>query len=43
MSENQHRYSHSIVPGGFEVMSSTTRFTPDTSLVIRFEILASRS
>src|SRR5207249_11083000 len=25
-------YSHSIVPGGFDVMSNTTRLTPFTSL-----------
>ena len=36
-------YSHSMVPGGFDVTSSTTRFTPATSLVIRFEIRASTS
>src|SRR3989338_6461615 len=33
-------YSHSIVPGGLEVMSYTTRLIPLTSLVIRLEILA---
>src|SRR5437588_1410974 len=32
------RYSHSIVPGGFEVMSYTTRFTPFTSFTMRFEM-----
>ena len=37
------RYSHSMVPGGLLVTSSTTRLTPSTSLVIRLEILASRS
>lgn len=31
-------YSHSMVAGGFEEMSYTTRFTPSTSLMIRFEI-----
>src|SRR5690606_23972981 len=36
-------YSHSIVPGGFEVMSYTTRLMPRTSLVIRDETRASRS
>ena len=36
-------YSHSIVPGGFVVMSYTTRFTPGTSLMIRFEIVPSTS
>lgn len=33
-------YSHSIVPGGFDVTSSTTRFTSRTSFVMRFEIFA---
>ena len=37
------RYSHSMVAGGFEVASSTTRFTPATSLVIRVEIRANTS
>ena len=32
-------YSHSIVPGGFEVISYTTLATPLTSLIIREEIL----
>src|SRR5437763_1180081 len=32
-----------IVPGGLDVMSSVTRFTPATSLMIRFEIRSSRS
>ncbi len=36
-------YSHSMVPGGFDVTSSTTRFTPSTSLVMRFEMVASTS
>ncbi len=36
-------YSHSIVPGGLEVMSKTTRFTPSTSFTIRLEIVSSRS
>ena len=36
-------YSHSIVPGGFEVMSYTTRFTPRTSFTIRLEIVFSTS
>src|SRR5262249_33429756 len=43
----QHRlaaaYSHSMVPGGFEVRSSVTRFTPWTSLMIRLETRSSRS
>src|ERR1700686_4781551 len=33
----------SIVPGGFDVMSKTTRFTPLTSLTIRLLILATTS
>ena len=36
-------YSHSIVPGGLLVMSSTTRFTPFTSLTILLEIVSIRS
>src|SRR5579883_1148612 len=32
-------YSHSIVPGGLDVMSYTTRLMPRTSLTIRLEIL----
>ena len=36
-------YSHSIVPGGLLVTSSTTRLTSGTSLVIRVEILARTS
>ena len=32
------RHSHSIVPGGFEVTSRTTRLTSATSLVIRVEM-----
>ena len=37
------RHSHSMVPGGLLVTSSTTRFTSATSLVIRVEIFASTS
>jgi len=37
------RHSHSIVPGGLLVTSSTTRLTSGTSLVIRVEIVASTS
>ena len=37
------RYSHSIVAGGFDVTSSTTRFTPAISLTIRPEIVSIRS
>ena len=36
-------YSHSIVPGGFDVRSSATRFTAGISLMIRLEIVSSRS
>ena len=36
-------YSHSMVLGGLEEMSKTTRFTPCTSLMMREEILPSRS
>jgi len=36
-------YSHSIVPGGFDVTSRTTRLTPGTSLVMRLEMRASTS
>ena len=31
-------HSHSIVPGGFDVTSYTTRFTPCTSLTIRVAV-----
>ncbi len=37
------RYSHSIVLGGLEEMSYTTRFTPLTSLMMRDEIRPSSS
>ena len=36
-------YSHSIVLGGFDEMSSATRFTAGISLMIRLEIVSSRS
>ena len=36
-------YSHSIVPGGFEVISYTTRVIPFTSFVILAETLAKNS
>ena len=36
-------HSHSMVPGGLLVTSSTTRLTSGTSLVIRVEILARTS
>src|SRR5207237_3861610 len=41
--EGYDYYSHSIVPGGFDVMSNTTRFTPLTSLTMRLLIRASTS
>src|ERR1700730_14179953 len=37
------RHSHSMVAGGFDVMSYTTRFTPGTSLTIRVDIRCSVS
>jgi hypothetical protein len=37
------RHSHSIVAGGFDEMSSATRFTPGISLMMRDEIVSSRS
>jgi hypothetical protein len=36
-------YSHSIVAGGFDVTSRTTRFTPGISLTILLEISSIRS
>ena len=33
-------YSHSIVLGGFELISYTTRLTPFTSLIIREDMRA---
>lgn len=36
-------YSHSMVDGGFEEISRHTLLTPFTSLIMRFEILASNS
>lgn len=39
----RENHSHSMVPGGFEVTSSTTRLTSRTSFVMRLEILASTS
>jgi hypothetical protein len=35
LSTQWDAHSHSIVPGGFDVTSYTTRFTPFTSLMIR--------
>ena len=37
------RYSHSIVPGGLDVMSSTTRLTSRISPIMREAICSSRS
>jgi hypothetical protein len=36
-------YSHSIVAGGLELMSYTTRFTPLTRFMISLEISAKKS
>ena len=36
-------YSHSMVAGGFELISYTTLFTPFTLLMMSFEILARKS
>ena len=36
-------YSHSIVAGGFDEISYTTRLIPSTSLIIRREIRSNRS
>ena len=41
--QRRETYSHSMVPGGLLVMSSTTRLTSATSLVIRVEIRSSTS
>src|SRR5687767_9375419 len=43
MEMNEVGHSHSIVDGGFDEMSYTTRLIPFTSLTIRDEIVASRS
>ena len=42
-ARRRRRHSHSMVPGGLLVTSSTTRLTSRTSLVMRFEIRASTS
>ena len=39
----RHGHSHSMVPGGFDVTSSATRFTPSTSLMMREAIRSTRS
>jgi hypothetical protein len=36
-------YSHSIVLGGFDEISKHTRFTPLTSLMMRFDMMPSSS
>ena len=36
-------HSHSMVPGGFDVTSSATRFTPSTSLMMREAMRSTRS
>ena len=38
-----HLHSHSMVAGGLELMSYTTRLMPRTSLMIRFDMVASVS
>jgi hypothetical protein len=43
LEHGRRHHSHSIVDGGFDVMSSTTRFTSGTSFTIREEIVSSRS
>ena len=43
VDEFAHIYSHSIVLGGFDDMSRTTRLTPGTSLMILREITSSTS
>jgi hypothetical protein len=40
-SDQPRNHSHSIVAGGFPEMSYTTRLMPRTSLMIRFDTLAS--
>ena len=39
----RHGHSHSMVPGGFDVTSRATRFTPSTSLMMREAIRSTRS
>ena len=38
-----HAHSHSMVPGGFDVMSRATRLTPSTSLMMRDDRRSSSS
>ena len=42
-SPDRSTHSHSMVPGGLDVTSSTTRLTSRTSLVMRFEMRDSTS
>lgn len=42
-SDRRAGHSHSMVPGGLLVMSSTTRLTSATSLVMRVEMRSSTS
>jgi hypothetical protein len=39
----RHGHSHSIVPGGLDVTSKATRFTPSTSLMMREAMRSTRS
>ena len=41
--KDRKNHSHSMVAGGFEVISYTTRLTPSTSLMMRLEVRPSRS
>ena len=41
--ENAGFYSHSIVAGGFPLMSYTTREIPFTSLIMRLDTLPNKS
>jgi hypothetical protein len=41
--DRENAYSHSIVPGGLDVMSKTTRLTSRISLIIREAICSSKS
>ncbi len=43
VASDPERHSHSIVAGGFDEMSSATRLIPGSSLMIRLEIVSSRS
>jgi hypothetical protein len=41
--QGEFAYSHSMVPGGFDVTSYTTRLIPFTSLMMREDIFSSKS